>query len=123
VLSLKHDLYGQKQAGKVWNEYLHEGLIAIGFIQSNYDECVYYRNGTVFLVHVENGILAGPSVDHIDSIIAELQESYNMTDEGDITDYLGVNVTILDDGRIKLSQPHLIAQINKDVHFQSNTKP
>jgi hypothetical protein len=46
-----------------------------------------------------------------------------MTDEGDITDYLGVHVTKLDDGRIKLTQPHLINQIIKDVHFQSNTKP
>jgi hypothetical protein len=37
-------------------------------------------------------------------------------------DYLGVHVTKLDDGRIKLTQPHLIDQIIKDVNFQSNTK-
>jgi hypothetical protein len=47
----------------------------------------------------------------------------NMTDEGDIMDYLVVNVTKLDDGHIKLSQPQLIDQIIKDVNFKSNTEP
>ena len=123
VLSLKHNLYGQRQAGRVWNEYLHDRLINIRFIQSKFDECVYYRNGTIFLVYVDDGILAGPSAEHIDAIIREMQQSYNMMDEGNITDYLGVNVTKLDDGRIKLSQPHLIDQIIKDVNFKPNTKP
>jgi hypothetical protein len=45
-----------------------------------------------------------------------------MTDEGDITDYLGVHVTMLNDGCIKLSQPHLIDQILKDVNLKGNTK-
>jgi hypothetical protein len=32
VLSLKCNLYGQKQAGRVWNKYLHDELININFI-------------------------------------------------------------------------------------------
>jgi hypothetical protein len=79
-------------------------------VQSKYDE-------SVFLVYVDGGILAGPSAEHINDIIAKLKESYNMTDEeGDITDYLGVHM--------KLFLPHLIDQIMKEeVNFQSNTKP
>jgi hypothetical protein len=123
VLSLKRNLYGQRQAGRVWNEYLHEGLININFIQSQFDECVYYRKGTMFLVYVDDGILAGPSAEHIDEIIKEMQASYNMTNEGDITDYLVVNMTKLEDGHIKLLQPQLIDQIIKDVNFKGNMKP
>lgn len=46
-----------------------------------------------------------------------------MTDEGDLTDYLGVNVKHNDDGTILLSQPHLIKQIIDDVNFVKRTKP
>jgi hypothetical protein len=53
----------------------------------------------------------------IDSIIAELQENFKMTDEGDIQDYLGIHITKLDAGWIKLTQPHLIDQIINDVEF------
>jgi hypothetical protein len=34
-LELKKNLYGQKQACRVWTKYLHDGPIAKGFIQSN----------------------------------------------------------------------------------------
>ena len=41
----------------------------------------------------------------------------NVTDEGDITDFLGVNIEHREDGSIKLSQPHLIDQILKDLRM------
>jgi hypothetical protein len=40
-----------------------------------------------------------------------------MTDEGDISDYLGVKVDHLPNGTIKLLQPHLIQQILDDLGF------
>ena len=45
-----------------------------------------------------------------------------MTDEGDLTDYLGVNITFLDDGKMKLTQPHLIQQIIDDVNFKDSNQ-
>ena len=47
--------------------------------------------------------------------------AFNMTDEGDLSDYLGVKIELLDNGLIKLCQPHLIEQILKDVGFKENT--
>jgi hypothetical protein len=41
VLLLKANLYGQKQAGRVWNIHLVERLLSIGFVQSTVDECVF----------------------------------------------------------------------------------
>jgi hypothetical protein len=122
VLKLVQNLYGGKAAGRIWNRYLHEGLVDLGFTQSKIDECCYYRNGTIFLVYVDDGILAGPSKQEIDLIIEQLGKRYNLTDEGDLTDYLGVNIDHLPDGRIKLSQPHLINQIIEDVNFTDETK-
>jgi hypothetical protein len=41
VLQLLANLYGQKQAGRVWNQYLVSKLESIGFTQSHIDECVF----------------------------------------------------------------------------------
>ena len=43
-----------------------------------------------------------------------------MTDEGDLTDHLGVNIESLPDGKLKLSQPHLIDMILRDLNFLGN---
>jgi hypothetical protein len=48
VLKLLKNLYGQKQAGRVWNKHLTSGLVKIGFVQSKVDECVFYRDGVIF---------------------------------------------------------------------------
>ena len=122
VLALRKNLYGQKQAGRVWNEYLHEGLVDLGFTQSGVDRCVYFQNGHVFLVYVDDGIIAGPSKAYIEKIIKELGERFDVQDEGELSDYLGVNVDRMEDGRIKLSQPQLIQQIIEDLNFRGATK-
>jgi hypothetical protein len=121
-LQILKNIYGQKQAGRVWNQYLHKGLMDMGFVQSEVDHCVYFRGTTVFLLYVDDGILAGPSAVEIQKIIEELDGLYDMTDEGDITDYLGVNVEKLPDGNISLTQPHLIEQVISLVNFQPKTK-
>jgi hypothetical protein len=122
VLELKKNLYGQKQAGRVWYKYLTQGLLNIGFIQSNIDECDFYQRGTIFLVHVDDGIIAGPSENDIKQVISDLQATFDISNKGDLTDYLGVNIETREDGTFKLLQPHLIDQIIEDANFQSNTK-
>ena len=57
VLQLIKNLYGQKQAGRVWNQHLHERLIKMGWEQSKADECLYYNGDVLFIVYVDDGIL------------------------------------------------------------------
>lgn len=116
ALKLMKNLYGQKQAGRVWNEHFKDGLTKLGFKQSKVDECVFYRGKLIFLCYVDDGIFASPDEAEIDLAIQQLSElKYDVEDKGRITDYLGINFEYLPDGKIKLSQPHLINQIIKDV--------
>ena len=46
---------------------------------------------------------------------------FDLTDEGTLTDYLGVKVEHMADGSIKLSQPHLIQQVIDDLGFKITT--
>jgi hypothetical protein len=59
VLKLLKNIYGQKQAGRVWNAYLVEKLSSIGFKASLINDCVFYCNDIIFMVYVDNGIFLG----------------------------------------------------------------
>jgi hypothetical protein len=84
---------------------------------------VYYRGETVFMVYVDDGIFCGPSGTDISALIEELKGEFEITDEGDLKEYLGVLVEKEEDGRMKLSQPQLIQQILDDLWFNERTKP
>ena len=62
VLQLKRNVYGQKQAARVWNQYLVQKLTspAIGFTQSKYDECVFYKKDMIYILYTDDSIIAGP---------------------------------------------------------------
>jgi hypothetical protein len=111
VLKLLKNLYGQKQAGQVWNQHLTKGLKTIGFKQSNVDECIFFRGNVIFIVFTNNVIFASISKEEIDKAIREMKQHINLEDQGDIKDYLGVNVKQIANGDIKLTQRHLIKQI------------
>ena len=122
-MKLKKNLYGQKQAGRVWNQYLTQRLIDNGFTQSKVDKCLFYYKRCMMMVYVDNTILCGPTQDKVDDIVSILGELFDVEDQGDLNDYLGVKVEHLSDGRIKFTQPHLIDQILEDLHLtQPGTK-
>ena len=117
VLKIHRNIYGQKQAGRVWNQYLVRKLVKeLGFQQSSVDECVFYRGSTLYVLYTDDSLLAGPDKAEIDRIIEELQSKAKLaiTMEGDLADFLGVSIDRRPDGTIHLSQPHLIDQILED---------
>jgi hypothetical protein len=111
VLKLLKNLYGQKQAGRVWNQHLTKGLKQLGFKQSNVDECVFFCGTVIFIVYTDDGIFASPDSKEVDKAINDMEKLFNINDQSDLKDYLGVNVEKLPNGDIKLTQPHLINQI------------
>ena len=49
MLKLLSNLYGQKQAGHLWNQYLVYKLLVIAFTQSLIDECKFYHDNVIFI--------------------------------------------------------------------------
>ena len=70
VLKLHKNTYGQKNAGRVWNDYLVAKLKKIGFKQSSIDRCVFYKGKVVYALYTDDSILAGPCPKEIDNIMA-----------------------------------------------------
>ena len=91
VLKLKKNLFGQKQAGRVWNQHLVDKPHSIGFRSSDIDECLFYRGQSVFVLYTDDSILAGPDSSELDQILEDMETvGLKLTVEGDISDFLGV---------------------------------
>ena len=123
VIQLIKNLYGQKQAGRVWNQHLHNKLIELGWEQSKADECLYYHGDVLFIVYVDDGILVSPHKEHIDQQLKLLQQQFNISIEGTLQDYVGINIEKLDDNTINMTQPNIINSILHELNFVENTKP
>jgi hypothetical protein len=124
VLRIHRNIYGQKQAGRVWNKYLTNKLIKdLGFKQSQVDECVFYRGKTLYVLYTDDSLLAGPDKNEIDQIIEELQTKAKLaiTVEGDLADFLGVNIERRGNGTIHMTQLHLIDQILEDLRLNDDS--
>jgi hypothetical protein len=123
ALRVKKNIYGQKQGGRVWNLYLIDKLVnEIGFTQSRHDECVFYRGNVIYLLYTDDSILAGPDEDELNDVVEDIKAAgLDVTDEGDIEDFLGVNIEKIDDDTYHLSQPHLIDQIIQDLHLDQDS--
>ena len=122
VLKLLKNLYGQKQAGRVWGDHRDKGLKDIGFKKSIVDPCLSYRDGVLFGVFVDDGIFAAPTSQSIDKAIQDLKdEGFDIEDQGDLSDYLGVNIETMDNGQFKLTQPHLIQQILESINLSPSS--
>ena len=124
ALKLLRNVYSQKQAGRVWNKFMDHGMREIGFQPSHFDPCLYYRGSVVFLVYIDDCIGIGPSGPSIDQVVQDLcacSQQFTVDDQGDVGDFLGIQVQKQDDGSILLTQPQLIDSIIKDLHLQSGS--
>jgi hypothetical protein len=75
VLRVKKNIYGQKQVGRVWNEHLVKKLTspAVGFVQSKYDECIFFHKHAVYVLYTDDSILADPDESELDLLIVRIK--------------------------------------------------
>ena len=116
VLQCNKNIYGQQQAGRVWNRYLETKLKKIGFKQSLTNSCVLYRGKTIYVLYTDDSIIAGPCKKELTETIQDIKNAdLDITVEGDLEDFLGIQMDRRPNGTIHMSQPHLIKQIMKDI--------
>jgi Reverse transcriptase (RNA-dependent DNA polymerase)/GAG-pre-integrase domain len=122
VLHLVNNLYGQKQAGRVWNLYLADGLKALGFHQSKNDPCIFWRGKSLIVIYTDDTIVTGPDPQELDKIIADIGARFEITSQLKIDDFLGVHVARDETAStITLTQPQLIKSIIKDLGLKENS--
>ena len=101
VLKLNKSLYVIKKASKYWFDLPGPGLERRGYHQYIVDPCVFYIKDSIILTYVDDFVIFTHTKDTIKSLIKSLNsfpENHVLTDEGDISNYLGVNTKKNSDG-------------------------
>jgi Reverse transcriptase (RNA-dependent DNA polymerase) len=106
----------------VWNQHLHKKLVKMGWTQGCMDECLYSKGNIFFVVYVDDGIFMSPFRSSIDKELKEMQKVFNISINGDLNDYVGVNIKRTNDGMLRMTQPQLTNSVLKEVNFNRNTK-
>ncbi len=92
-MKLEKNIYGQKQAGRVWYSFLVDKLMSIGFTTLLIDDCAFFHGDIIFIVYVDNGIFLGSDNLQLQEVIKEIQNlGLNIEDQGHPADYAGVNI-------------------------------
>jgi Reverse transcriptase (RNA-dependent DNA polymerase) len=114
-LHVLKNIYRVKDAGRTWNLHLVKGLKELGFVQSRTNKCEFFQGTTIFMVYVDYGILIDPDNSQIDKAMTDLQSKFEVQDEGNLSDYLGVKIQKHPDGSNEFTQPQLIDSILEDL--------
>ena len=73
------------------------------------------------MFYVDDGIFFARNSKDIDKVIKDLRKvkkakkRLTLNDQGDIKDYLGINIETTADGKIKLTQPQIINDVLQEL--------
>ncbi|KAI5727868.1 hypothetical protein M8J77_007947 [Diaphorina citri] len=116
VLRLNKSLYGLKKSPKYWNNKLNDFLLKQGYQRSAYDLCLYVKNGTYILVYVDDILLFSDDQIEIKWLKEHFNENFKMKDLGNISKFLGMNITQEKD-KIIINQTEYIKLILKKFNM------
>ena len=96
VMKLKKSLYGLAQSSQNWWKTIDPKLVEIGFVPLKSDSCIYIynHNNTVVIItlYVDDLLVIGSNARVIETI-KKLKDKFQMSDLGDVTLVLGMQVT------------------------------
>ena len=108
LLKLQKNLYGLKDGQVTWHEHIKTGLLSRGFCQSKVNCCLFIKGTVLLVLYIDGAALFSPNPMAINHEIMSLKQSFDLTDEGDLQDYLGTRLTKHPAGRIELQQKKTI---------------
>ena len=116
LITTKEEYIWLKQASYNWSELLKAGLLQLNFKHNIVDPYLYYKENIICTIYEDDIMFwcpAGSKIDQTSSAIKGLQ--FDLTDEGDVDSFLGIEIDTKDDGAITMSQPGLIDTISQTL--------
>ncbi len=103
-----------KQASKVWYDIIHKFLTGLSFKRSNSDHAVFIKNDIFLVMYVDDLLLFGPNLNNLRDIQDQLKQRFKMTDLGQLSHYLGMEITISpDQNQLVLTQSTYLKKVLK----------
>ena len=104
LLKLQQNLYSLKDGQVTWHEHIKKGLKERGFTPSKVDPCLFIKGSVLLVLYTDDAAFFSPSAQAIDDEITSLKKAFDLTDEGELQDYLGTRFIRHTDGRMELQQ-------------------
>jgi hypothetical protein len=121
-IKLNRNLYGCKQAARNWFQHLSQGIQAEGFIQSKIDPCLYLRHDCIMVIYTDDCLIFAQDDPTINTLINNLSNTFTLEDQGDVQDYLGINISKDANSKtITMTQTGLINSIISDIGLTNNS--
>jgi len=120
VLKLICSVYGLKQSNYNFYQKLSKALKERNIHPCSTNKCVYASKYLILIVYVNDVLIFSKKKCWIDTFIRSLSEGcekFELTDEGNIDKYLGVDITTYCDGSYELKQPFLIKRIVDELNL------
>ncbi|CAI7885356.1 unnamed protein product [Closterium sp. NIES-53] len=121
--SLRRPVNGLHQAPREWHDTLRTTLAALGFAPSTADPSLFLRADTTLppfyvLLYVDDLVFATGDTEALSHVNLELKKRYTCTDLGELTSYLGLQIT-RDRAQctITLTQSHMVQQVLQRFGF------
>ena len=109
VCKLKKSLYGHKQAPRSWNAKFTGYLPTLGFKSSHSDPSLFVQHTgndiIILLLYVDDIIITGSSDQLIQRVVTNLSEVFEMKDMGQLTVFLGLQISYNSFGDIERTRP------------------
>ncbi|CAI7872651.1 unnamed protein product [Closterium sp. NIES-53] len=121
--SLRRPVYSLRQAPREWHDTLRTTLAALGFAPSTADPSLFLRTDTTLppfyvLVYVDDLVFAIADTEALAHVKSELQKRHTCIDLGELTRYLGLQITWDRAQRtITLTQSHMVQQVLQRFGF------
>ena len=97
VMKLTKSFYGLRQSPQNWFSTIDHHLGKIGFRSLKSDPCVYVYDdenvSAILTLYVDDVLLLGAHKQLLDKLKKHLMDRFEMTDIGDVSRVLGINVT------------------------------
>ncbi|OWY97513.1 putative mitochondrial protein [Phytophthora megakarya] len=117
VWKLNKALYGLHQAGAEWYREMDGFLRSIGLVSISADPCVYVSPGVQYkfipVLYVDDILIAYEQEPEMKRVLSGLEERYSVKDLGVPCKFLGMNVSRLSDGTVRLD---LSTQVREMLH-------
>ncbi len=91
---LRKALYGLKQPPRVWYQTLSELLEKMGFKRTEADHGVFVSEDIFIAIYVDDLLIMSKDILKLDDLQQELKTRFRMTDFGEVSHYLGIEVDI-----------------------------
>jgi hypothetical protein len=112
-LRLVKSLYGLSVAPRLWFEHLRDGLLAIGLIQSKYDQCLFYGPDILVACYSDDLPIVAKNEAAVERFLSALRaRGFEFTKEEGLFEYLGIKLERNDEKKtFTLTQTGLIDKI------------